>query len=199
MIGHMVGGWSSGNARCLRGCAKLEKCAGQRLAKSWSGSTARLRGLWCISPSGPFEWELVTVANMLDQQTGMKGSAYFLKRRRLSQRVVQATAIVPAKGGVTPKIAVENAKSVRLYVTGLSFEEDDLSLAGIFRDFPVVSARVARFRNGKSRGFGFVELEGRANVEKALAKNGTEARGRKLLVQLFKEEPSLPPTVLVSH
>jgi hypothetical protein len=85
-----------------------------------------------LNELGSLGWELVTVTNMLDPQTGMKGPSYFLKRRRrVAARKLEACNDVKAREvvkKVTPKIPLENGKRVRLYVTGLSFEEDDLSL-----------------------------------------------------------------------
>jgi hypothetical protein len=167
-----------------------------------------------LNELGLLGWEPVTVTNMLDPQTGMKGPAYFLKRRkRVVKEKVEAHDCVKVEEDVkaredvkevAPKLTLDNGKRLRLYVTGLSFEEDDLSLAEIFRDLPVVSARIVRYRNGKSRGFGFVELEGHANVEKALAKHGLEVNSRKLHVEMSKDEtPSktlpLRPECLFSH
>ncbi len=38
-------------------------------------------------------------------------------------------------------------------------------------------------RNGKSKGFGFVDFTSGADQKKALAKDGTELAGRKLVVE----------------
>jgi len=72
----------------------------------------------------------------------------------------------------------------KLYVGNLLFEvtEDDLkqhfSSAG-----NVVSATIIRFRDGKSKGFGFVEMETEEGAKKAIETlNGQEHRGRKLVV-----------------
>lgn len=72
----------------------------------------------------------------------------------------------------------------KLYVGNLLFEitEDDLkqhfSQAG-----NVVSATVIRFRDGKSKGFAFVEMETEEAAKKAIETlNGQDHKGRKLVV-----------------
>ena len=72
----------------------------------------------------------------------------------------------------------------KLYVGNLLFEvtEDDLkqhfSQAG-----NVVSATVIRFRDGKSKGFAFVEMETEEAAKKAIdTLNGQDHKGRRLVV-----------------
>lgn len=50
------------------------------------------------------------------------------------------------------------------------------------------SAHVAVRRNGKSKGFGFVDFTSTGDQKKALAKDGTDLAGRSLVVQVAKEE-----------
>jgi len=74
--------------------------------------------------------------------------------------------------------------SKKLYVGNLLFEttEDDLkqhfSQAGT-----VVSTTVIRYRDGKSKGFGFVEMETDEAAKKAIETlNGQDFKGRRLVV-----------------
>jgi RNA recognition motif-containing protein len=66
-----------------------------------------------------------------------------------------------------------------LFVANLPFSIDDDALKGIFEGPGFVSARVVRTRNGRSRGYGFVEFESEEQQQKALAdKQGFEVVGQ---------------------
>lgn len=52
-----------------------------------------------------------------------------------------------------------NPSKTTLFVANLPFSVDDAGLKQIFEGFPVKSAHVVIKRNGRSKGFGFVELE----------------------------------------
>lgn len=74
----------------------------------------------------------------------------------------------------------------KIYVGNLSYDEDDASLSRLFQDFgEVKSAEIVLYRkSGKSRGFGFVEMneiEGNIAIE---ALNGKEVNGRVLKVNV---------------
>jgi RNA recognition motif-containing protein len=74
----------------------------------------------------------------------------------------------------------------KIYVGNLSYDEDNASLSRLFQDFgEVKSAEIVLFRkSGKSRGFGFVEMneiEGNMAIE---ALNGKEVNGRVLKVNI---------------
>jgi RNA recognition motif-containing protein len=71
-----------------------------------------------------------------------------------------------------------------MYVGNLPFSADQFSLKSLFSSFgEVVSARVMSDRDtGRSRGFGFVEMEA-ADAENAIASlNGKDFEGRALRV-----------------
>ncbi|HET7152992.1 MAG TPA: RNA-binding protein [Candidatus Kapabacteria bacterium] len=75
--------------------------------------------------------------------------------------------------------------SKRLYVGGLPYSVDDNRLSSLFASFgTVVSANVIRDRaTGRSKGFGFVEMENPANADEAInALNGSELEGRSITV-----------------
>jgi len=78
----------------------------------------------------------------------------------------------------------------KFFVGNLPFSIDDRALANLFAPFcSVESAKVIRHREtGKSRGFGFVELDtdGAEAARKNL--NGTEIEGRLIVVDTAKEE-----------
>ncbi|MBP7742233.1 MAG: RNA-binding protein [Aliarcobacter sp.] len=74
---------------------------------------------------------------------------------------------------------------MNIYVGNLSYRMNDNELEGIFSKFGVVkSAKVIMDREtGKSKGFGFIEMEDSAAGAKAIeALNGNESEGRTLRV-----------------
>lgn len=74
--------------------------------------------------------------------------------------------------------------SMSLYVGNLPFSSDDQSLKELFQSFGnIVSARVMSDRDtGRSRGFGFVEMN-EADARSAMASlNGSAYEGRTLRV-----------------
>jgi len=82
----------------------------------------------------------------------------------------------------------------KLYVGNLSFDTTDEALQQLFvsNGFPVASARVIRDMNsGRSRGFGFVELEADADSARAISQlNGFSIDGRAL--QVNEARPQAP-------
>lgn len=75
-----------------------------------------------------------------------------------------------------------------VYVSNLSFDVDDNALAKLFDGLSIKSAHVAVRRNGRSKGFGFVEFASHAEQQKALAKSGTDLAGRTLTVEVANEK-----------
>ena len=74
----------------------------------------------------------------------------------------------------------------KLFVGSLPWKLDDDSLKGTFEPFgKVVSAKVIRDReSGRSRGFGFVEMENESDADKAIQSlNESEVSGRKITVK----------------
>jgi len=71
----------------------------------------------------------------------------------------------------------------KLFVGGLPFESGDEDLRTLFDGFNVASATVIKDKfTGRSKGFGFVELDD-AQMDDAVAKlNGSSMQGRKLTV-----------------
>ncbi|MCX7642167.1 MAG: RNA-binding protein [Elusimicrobiales bacterium] len=73
----------------------------------------------------------------------------------------------------------------KLYVGGLPFKTGDDELNSLFASYgKVTSAKVIKDKfSGRSRGFGFVEMEDDNEALAAITKlNGTEYEGRKLTV-----------------
>ncbi|MFC1654997.1 RNA recognition motif domain-containing protein [Myxococcota bacterium] len=74
---------------------------------------------------------------------------------------------------------------MKIYVGNLPFSIDDAALEELFKQHGTVdSAKVITDRDtGRSRGFGFVEMEDDEEGQKAIdATNGTEIEGRALTV-----------------
>lgn len=73
----------------------------------------------------------------------------------------------------------------KLFVGSLPWSTDDQKLGDLFSQFGQVStATVVKDRmSGRSRGFGFVEMDNDAEAMEAINKlNGAELEGRKLVV-----------------
>lgn len=85
-----------------------------------------------------------------------------------------------------------NHMTISIYVGNLSFSADQTSLTNLFSPFgEVVSANVISDREtGRSRGFGFVEMQD-ADARKAIeALDGTEHDGRRLKVNEAQKRES---------
>lgn len=74
---------------------------------------------------------------------------------------------------------------MNIYVGNLDYGVEDADLRDLFAKFGnVTSARVIKdMYSGRSKGFGFVEIDARDAAERAIAEtNGTELKGRTLTV-----------------
>jgi len=79
-----------------------------------------------------------------------------------------------------------------VFVANLPFSLDDAGLAAVFADFKIKSAKVVTRRGtGRSKGFGFVELEDEAEQQKLLAAPAftSEERELNIKVALSDEKP----------
>jgi len=74
--------------------------------------------------------------------------------------------------------------STMVYVSNLPFSVDDKALSNIFTGYKVTKAYVAFRRNGRSKGFGFVDFGSAEDQQKALKLNGQEVEGRPLTIQI---------------
>ncbi|MBI2051685.1 RNA-binding protein [Candidatus Roizmanbacteria bacterium] len=75
--------------------------------------------------------------------------------------------------------------SKRLYVGNLLYEVNEDELRDLFGQVgPVSSVNVIRYNDsGRSKGFGFVEMENEEDAKKAIdTLNGQDFKGRKLVV-----------------
>ena len=83
-----------------------------------------------------------------------------------------------------------------LYVGNLPYAVDGNALNEMFVAFgTVVSAKVITdSRSGRSKGFGFVDMEKNEDAEKAIKElDGQESGGRKIVVNFAKPKEDKPP------
>ncbi len=81
--------------------------------------------------------------------------------------------------------------SKKLFVGSLSFEMTDMELEDLFKQYgEIVSAKIIMDRiTGRSRGFGFVEMNSDDGVQAAIdGLNGTEVKGRTINVSIAREK-----------
>lgn len=81
---------------------------------------------------------------------------------------------------------------MKLYVGNLSFNLSDGDLRAKFEEFGAVeSANIITDRDtGRSKGFGFVEMQDSAQGQEAIAQlNGSEFEGRKVIVNEARPRP----------
>jgi cold-inducible RNA-binding protein len=87
--------------------------------------------------------------------------------------------------------------ATKLFVGKLSFNTTDASLQALFAQYgTVISAQVAVDRDtGRSRGFGFVEMEEQADAQKAIdALDGKDFEERTIVVSVAKPKEDRPRT-----
>ena len=80
---------------------------------------------------------------------------------------------------------------MNIYVGNLTYEVSDSELEELFGQFgSIVSAKVIRDpQSGRSRGFGFVELETQEQAQAAVEElNGVDFKGRRLVVNKAREK-----------
>ena len=82
----------------------------------------------------------------------------------------------------------------KLFVASLSFKIRDAELAEIFGAIgEVVSAKVIMDRDGRSKGFGFVEMATADLAKRAIEQlHDTEQFGRKIVVNIQKPQTERP-------
>ena len=78
------------------------------------------------------------------------------------------------------------------HVSNLAWAVTDEELRKLFQEFNPKSATVSTRRNGRSKGFGFVEFNNKEDLERALKVSGTTIGERNILVQASVRRPSQP-------
>lgn len=93
---------------------------------------------------------------------------------------------------------VRPTSETTLFVANVPFSTDDEQLRSFFAEHKPKSAHVVRMRNGRSRGYGFVEFEDAAGQNAGLAVNGKEVplpngTNLKLSVKVAMTPPVITP------
>lgn len=90
-----------------------------------------------------------------------------------------------------PRNLTNRAQSpTTLFVANLPFVLDDAGLQTLFKDQKVVKAHVVKNRNGRSKGFGFVEFANQGDQSAALAASGNlVSETRPLIVKIALTPP----------
>lgn len=89
-------------------------------------------------------------------------------------------------------VSATSRVEMNIYVGNLSYEVKENELQNLFAEFgSVVSAKIISDRDtGRSKGFGFVEMQNDSEAEAAIEKlNGTEFVGRTLTVNQARPKP----------
>ncbi|KAJ1557921.1 hypothetical protein HK405_014843, partial [Cladochytrium tenue] len=95
-------------------------------------------------------------------------------KRRASQPNMAAAANDPS----------QLSKTI-LFVANLPFKVDNDRLAEIFKDYSVTSAKVVTLRNGRSKGFGFVEVANEGEQQRVLSDlKNIQVDGRELIIKV---------------
>ncbi|MCL1938871.1 MAG: RNA-binding protein [Candidatus Azobacteroides sp.] len=84
---------------------------------------------------------------------------------------------------------------MNIFIAGLSFKVNDADLANLFEEYGTISsARVITDRQtGRSKGYGFVEMDNEAAGEKAISElNGAEYDGRTISVSEARPKDGRP-------
>jgi len=84
--------------------------------------------------------------------------------------------------------APRTPSATTLFVANLPFSVDDQALTDIFKEFNPSGAHVVIKRNGRSKGFGFVEFKSADDQQKALAAmDKKEVQSRALIVRVAQQ------------
>lgn len=84
---------------------------------------------------------------------------------------------------------------MNIFIAGLSFKVNDADLATLFEEYgEITSAKVIMDRNtGRSKGYGFVEMEDNEAANKAIAElNDAEYDGRRISVSEARPREERP-------
>ena len=84
---------------------------------------------------------------------------------------------------------------MNIFIAGLSFKVNDADLAGLFEEYGAISSAkvVVDRQTGRSKGYGFVEMEDEEAAAKAISElNEAEFDGRKISVSEAKPKEERP-------
>ncbi|CAO3584010.1 unnamed protein product [Absidia cylindrospora] len=99
--------------------------------------------------------------------------------------------------------AVHNKKPIAepsqttIFVANLPYSATDNTLMDVFKNYKVVSVRVARLRNGQSRGYGFVDLSSQHERDMALESiQHVELQGRLIYTKVARSQMNISRTTV---
>jgi RNA recognition motif-containing protein len=95
-----------------------------------------------------------------------------------------------SKGGKTSK-AKKRGRCVEIYVGNLSYNVKEGDLRKLFKKYGAVQnvRIITNLQNGKSKGFGFIEMPNRGEAQRAVENlDDKEIKGRKLVVNEAKSK-----------
>ena len=78
----------------------------------------------------------------------------------------------------------------QVYVSNLSYNTNEETLKNHFSRFYPSKVSIIR-KNGRSKGFGFVEFNNSQSRDDSLQLNGSNLKGRELKVEVKKSEPKI--------
>jgi RNA recognition motif-containing protein len=103
------------------------------------------------------------------------------------------TSLIQVSGnGLSSRRDEEELEMKKIYVGNLSFQSTDEDLRNLFAEFGQVNSAtiVLDRQTGRSRGFGFVEMEDDGSADTAIeALNGREVDGRVIKVNEARPRP----------
>lgn len=110
------------------------------------------------------------------------------KKKKLERRAANHKAkLAEAVANYKPKEQIEGGNAYNtLFVSNMSYETDEDSLRREFDVYgPIVSLKIVRDQNGKSRGYAFVEYEAEADMKTAYKRaDGRKVDGRRVNVDV---------------
>ncbi|KAJ3036323.1 hypothetical protein HK097_003863 [Rhizophlyctis rosea] len=126
-------------------------------------------------------------ARLDDEQPaeGANGEQTGENRERRQRRAARGRRFPrPARATSGEPTSQETSKTT-LFVANLPFKVTNEDLSSIFKEYKVTSAHVVKLRNGRSKGFGFVEVENEEQQQKVLNElKNVVVDGRELVIKV---------------
>lgn len=110
--------------------------------------------------------------------------------RKMVDEIQVSNQCLAKLAGIDPQeLETESSSEAKLYVGNIDYSASEEELEALFARFgkvEMVNIPVNRY-NGKARGFGFVTFASANDAQNALDLNGSEFKGRQLLVNYAKD------------
>ncbi|KAJ1543044.1 hypothetical protein HK096_008839 [Nowakowskiella sp. JEL0078] len=116
-------------------------------------------------------------------------------RRRGQGRRAPRGRVPRADGEPRPEVTGD-LSDTGLFVANLPFKVTDDDLKAIFKDYKVTKARVVRLRSGRSKGFGFVEVDSKVEQDRIVTElKNVVVEGRELVIKVALANQTAPEAV----